>query len=158
MATIRIKINRNLCSGCLSCMTTCSMANESYTSPAAARIQVRLHPFGTTHEIVLCRQCTRAHCLEACPEHAITRDERGALAIDVDRCTGCRACIDACPFEAVIWNPIAGEVAKCELCGGDVPCIEACPTGALAIRIMRHGSAGREGEMAPRRVAIGEEP
>ena len=133
---ICIKVNRHVCSGCLSCMTTCSMVNESYASLVAARIQVALSPFGGTHKINICRQCAKAACLEACPEGALTRAPDGCLVIDYDRCTGCRACIEACPFDAIFWNPISEQVIKCELCHGDPQCVQACPTGALVIQIV----------------------
>ena len=139
---IRIKIDRNACSGCLSCMTTCSMVHESYASLSAARVQIGLRPFDGPHEITLCRQCTQASCQEACPEGAIVRDTGGFLVVDYDRCTGCQACIEACPFGAMFWNPISEKVIKCELCRaeplypGDPQCVQACPTGALTIQIM----------------------
>jgi carbon-monoxide dehydrogenase iron sulfur subunit len=137
---MRIKVNPHLCSGCLSCMTTCSMVNESYASLSAARVQVSLRPFDGPHEITLCRQCARPRCQEACPEGAIVRDadtlhpSDDCLVVDYDRCTNCRACIEACPFGAMFWNPISARVIKCELCNGDPQCVQACPTGALAIQ------------------------
>ena len=130
----KIKVNRHACSGCLSCMTTCSMVNESYASLSAARVKVELRPFGGTHKITICRQCTKAVCQESCPEGAIDRGPDGYLVIEYSRCTGCQACIEACPFYAMFWNPIADQVIKCELCYGDPQCVEACPTGALVIR------------------------
>ena len=131
---MRILVNRHVCSGCLSCMTTCSMVNESYASLAASRVQVGLSPFGGTHEITLCRQCAKAGCLEACPEGAIIRDAAGCPIVDYAWCTGCRACIEACPFDAMFWNPISEQVIKCELCHGDPQCVQICPTGALTLQ------------------------
>jgi Fe-S-cluster-containing dehydrogenase component len=134
---IRIKVNRHVCSGCLSCMTTCSMANELYASLTGSRIRVDLSPFRDTHRITLCPQCVKAACMEACPEDAISHDpDGGHLIVDYDRCTGCRACIEACPLDAMFWNPISGHVIKCELCGGEPQCVQACATGALTIRVL----------------------
>jgi len=130
---MRIKVNPSVCSGCLSCMTVCSMVNESYASLSGARVQVELNPFGGTHRITICVQCTRAACAEACSEGAINRDPIGLLIIDDERCTACRACVEACPFQAMFWNPISQKVIKCELCGGDPQCVEACPTDALML-------------------------
>ena len=139
---IRIKVNRHLCSGCLSCMTTCSMANELYASLTGSRIRVDLNPFGDTHEITVCPQCVKAACLEACAEGAISRNpDPGHLLVDYGRCTGCQACVEACPFDAMFWNPISGRVIKCELCQGEPQCVKACASEALTIRVF-HGKKG----------------
>ena len=131
---IRIRINPQACNGCLSCSTNCSMVNELYVSLSSARLQVELNPFGGRNKIVLCRQCGKAPCIEACQPGAIQRETNGALTIDYELCDNCRSCIDACPFGAVFWNPIAGRVIKCELCDGEPQCVLACPTGALTIQ------------------------
>jgi len=134
---IRIKVNKNVCSGCLSCVTTCSMANEKYASLAGARVQVELSPFGGMNKITICQQCKKPKCVEACPEDAITLDpEGGYTVIDYSKCTECKLCIEACPFDAMLWNPISEKVMKCELCQGDPQCVQACPTGALTIRVL----------------------
>ena len=143
---IRIKVDRRICSGCLSCMSTCSVANETYASLAAARIQVELHPFGDTHGIALCRQCDKAACVEACSEGAIARVPGGWLVVDYDRCSGCRACIEACPFDAMFWNPISGQVIKCQLCAGDPQCVRACPTGTLVLQMVADRTSKRKRE------------
>ncbi|MBI9043528.1 MAG: 4Fe-4S dicluster domain-containing protein [Anaerolineaceae bacterium] len=131
---IRIKVNKKVCSGCLSCVTTCSMVHEHYASLAAGRVQVELKPFGGFHEINICRQCAKHPCLIACPQGAIYRDEADVVRIDYEKCNNCRVCIDACPFNAMFWNPIEEQVIKCDLCDGNPQCVEACPTGALTIR------------------------
>ena len=147
---IRIKVNRHLCSGCLSCMTTCSMANELYASLTGSRIQVDLSPFRDTHRITLCPQCAKAACMEACPEGAISREPGGGhLLVDYDQCTVCQACVEACPFDAMFWNPISGRVIKCELCQGEPQCVEACGTGALSIRVHPGQKATRKPEDEP---------
>jgi carbon-monoxide dehydrogenase iron sulfur subunit len=151
---IRIKVNRHVCSGCLSCMTTCSMANELYASLAGARVRVDLSPFGDTHRITLCPQCaatarSEAACLEACREGAIRRDAQGGhLVVDYSLCTGCLDCVEACPLDAMFWNPISKRVIKCELCHGDPQCVQACPTGSLTIRVVA-GRKNRENHGDP---------
>mgnify|MGYP005859928775 CR=1 FL=1 len=131
---ILIKVREDLCSGCLSCMTTCSMVNELYASLSGSRVQVELSPFEGEHKIVICKQCTKAFCAEACPENAISRHPDGYLVVDYELCTACKACIEACPFDAMFWNPISEKVIKCEMCGGNPQCVEACPTGTLTVQ------------------------
>ena len=133
---IRIKVKRDVCSGCLSCMTTCSMFNESYASLTGSRIQVELNPFGDLHKIIICKQCKNPKCAEACPEDAISRHPDGYMVVDYALCTACKLCIEACPFDAMLWNPIDEKVIKCELCGGEPQCVEACPTGTLTIQLV----------------------
>lgn len=132
---IRIRVNKKMCSGCLSCVTTCSMVKEAYSSLSAGRVQVELIPFGSYNEIVICRQCAKHPCLTACPEGAIYRNDDDVVIIDYGLCTDCKVCIEACPFNAMFWNPISEKVIKCDLCGGDPECVKACPTEALTIRI-----------------------
>jgi len=111
------------------------MANERYASLSASRVQVVLSPFGGTHQPLLCRQCPRAACAEACPEKCIVRRLDGCLEIDYERCTGCRACIEACRLDGIFWNPISERVIKCELCNGDPQCVRVCGTGALRLDV-----------------------
>ena len=134
---IRIRVNRRVCSGCLCCVTNCSMVNESYASLSAARVQVDLSPFEGTRQITICRQCANAACVAACCKGAIAHDSYGYLVVNYDLCDACQDCITACPFDAMFWNPISDQVIKCELCGGDPECVQACPTGALMVRIRR---------------------
>ena len=132
---IQLRVDPKVCSGCLSCMTTCSFANESYISLAAARVQVVLKPFDAVNEIGICRQCGKAPCAVACKLGAIRQAPDGYWLIDADLCDGCQDCIPACPFNALFVNPLNGHVIKCELCLGDPQCVQACPTGVLVIRI-----------------------
>ena len=132
----RIRVDKKLCSGCLSCVTTCSMEHESYSSLSAGRVQVELRPLGGLNEIRICRQCANHPCLAACPQGAISRSEEDVVVINYELCNGCQTCISVCPFDAMFWNPISGQVIKCELCGGDPECVKVCPTEALTLRIL----------------------
>jgi Fe-S-cluster-containing hydrogenase component 2 len=113
------------------------MATEAFVSLAAARVRIELHPFAATNKIIICRQCAKAPCKEACPENAIWFREDGVWIIDYERCNACLKCIDACPFAAIFWNPFAGRVIKCEMCEGNPQCIQACPTGALTLPVKK---------------------
>lgn len=135
-ATNHIIVKNSICSGCLSCATTCSMANESFVSLAAARVRIELHPFTAVNKIIICRQCAKAPCKDACPEDAISFGEGNVWEIDYARCNGCLQCIPACPFDAIFWDPLAGRVIKCEMCTGDPQCVLACPTGALSLPVV----------------------
>lgn len=89
--------------GCHLCETACG---TRFGRP-------RIHLNGTALDeldiLDTCRQCrVGAECVQACPEDALTWDERGALFVN-DRCTGCGKCVEACPYDAVQLVPTAGE-------------------------------------------------
>jgi Fe-S-cluster-containing hydrogenase component 2 len=133
------------CTGCLSCVTYCSLRHAGMVSPASARLRLELDSFGGQNAARLCRQCKKAPCAARCPEEAIRFEAGGGYwRIDYDRCTGCRECIAACPFDALFWDPNTQRVIKCETCGGAPLCVEVCPTGALRWR----ASVGRGGNEA----------
>ena len=90
-----------------------------------------------------CMHCTDAACVMGCPSGALSKDEKGFVALDQARCIGCGYCTQLCPFgipQLGGVNLITGEAkaAKCTFCQekssagtGGPSCAEACPTGAL---------------------------
>jgi formate dehydrogenase iron-sulfur subunit len=58
----------------------------------------------------VCKHCTHAGCLEACPTGAIIRNEFGSVYIQPDVCNGCGYCVPSCPFGVVdVMGYIAGD-------------------------------------------------
>ncbi len=49
----------------------------------------------------VCKHCTNAGCLEACPTGAIIRNEFDDVYIQPDVCNGCGYCVPSCPFGVV---------------------------------------------------------
>jgi formate dehydrogenase iron-sulfur subunit len=49
----------------------------------------------------VCKHCTHAGCLQACPTGAIIRSEFNTVVIQDDICNGCGYCVPACPFGVV---------------------------------------------------------
>lgn len=83
-----------------------------------------------------CRHCDDAPCVEACITGAMSRDERGAVTVDRERCVGCWTCILVCPYGAIQRDERERKVSsKCDLCPDlDTPaCVEACPNRALVV-------------------------
>jgi formate dehydrogenase iron-sulfur subunit len=85
----------------------------------------------------VCKHCTNAGCLDACPTGAIIRTEFQSVVIQPDICNGCGYCIPSCPFGVPNRDPYDGRAAKCTLCydrlqdGLEPACAKACPTDAI---------------------------
>ncbi|HZU11314.1 MAG TPA: 4Fe-4S dicluster domain-containing protein [Chloroflexota bacterium] len=97
----------------------------------------------------VCKHCTHAGCLEACPTGAIMRTEFDTVVIQQDVCNGCGYCVPSCPF-GVVELDVAhgpaptlagaghdGKAHKCTLCydrlqdGLEPACAKACPTDSI---------------------------
>jgi formate dehydrogenase iron-sulfur subunit len=89
----------------------------------------------------VCKHCTHAGCLEACPTGAIIRTEFDTVVVQQDVCNGCGYCVPACPFGVIdldVAGPGAdGKAHKCTLCydrladGLEPACAKACPTDSI---------------------------
>ena len=85
----------------------------------------------------VCKHCTRAGCLDACPTGALVRTEFETVVLQEDVCNGCGYCVPACPFGVVDRVEEDGRAAKCTLCydrlqdGMEPACAKACPTDSI---------------------------
>jgi len=85
----------------------------------------------------VCKHCTHAGCLDACPTGALVRTEFNTVVLQPDVCNGCGYCIPSCPFGVVDRDKIDGRAAKCTLCydrledGLEPACAKACPTDSI---------------------------
>jgi formate dehydrogenase iron-sulfur subunit len=85
----------------------------------------------------VCKHCTNAGCLDACPTGALVRTEYQTVVLQPDVCNGCGYCIPACPFGVVDRDQVDGRAAKCTLCydrledGLEPACAKACPTDSI---------------------------
>jgi formate dehydrogenase iron-sulfur subunit len=85
----------------------------------------------------VCKHCTNAGCLDACPTGAIIRNEFGDVYVQPDICNGCGYCQIACPFGVIEVNYDDGRAWKCTLCydrqkdGLEPACAKACPTQSI---------------------------
>lgn len=120
------------CTGCRSCEIACSFAKYSECNPSKARIHiVRMERYGINVPVV-CQQCEKPPCKEACPTEAIYRDEKiNAWRVSESKCIGCRRCVMACPFGAISVYAEEGYASKCDLCDGEPRCVRACEEEAL---------------------------
>ena len=85
----------------------------------------------------VCKHCTEAGCLDACPTGALFRTEFGTVVVQEDICNGCGYCVVSCPFGVLDQREDDGRVWKCTLCydrlQGDMEpaCAQACPTDSI---------------------------
>jgi formate dehydrogenase iron-sulfur subunit len=102
----------------------------------------------------VCKHCTNAGCLDACPTGALIRTEFQTVILQADVCNGCGYCVPACPFGVVDRDRIDGRAGKCTLCydrledGLEPACAKACPTDSI-----QFGEYDALVEVAERRVA-----
>jgi formate dehydrogenase iron-sulfur subunit len=85
----------------------------------------------------VCKHCTHAGCLDACPTGALFRTEFGTVVVQQDICNGCGYCVPSCPFGVIDQRKSDGRVFKCTMCydrltDGKMPaCATACPTQSI---------------------------
>jgi formate dehydrogenase iron-sulfur subunit len=128
---------------------------EAPAAPDAPMSETKWHMMSD-----VCKHCTHAGCMEACPTGAIVRNEFDDVFIQPDVCNGCGYCVVSCPFGVVdLITPAdydrgrnfvldgrthddatqqhGGVAGKCTLCYdrqkvGLVPaCAKACPTESI---------------------------
>ena len=85
----------------------------------------------------VCKHCTNAGCLDACPTGALIRTEFETVIVQPDICNGCGYCVPSCPFGVIDRDPYDGRAAKCTLCydrlqdGMEPACSKSCPTDSI---------------------------
>ena len=102
----------------------------------------------------VCKHCTHAGCLDACPTGALIRTEFETVILQPDVCNGCGYCVPSCPFGVIDRDHDDGRAAKCTLCydrledGLEPACAKACPTDSI-----QFGPYDELVDIAARRVA-----
>ncbi len=97
-------IDTRKCIGCDACTIACVAENN--LPPSVLYRPVVKEEFGVFPNVQLrftpkpCMQCDEPPCVPICPVNATWKRPDGIVAIDYDKCIGCRWCIDACPYGA----------------------------------------------------------
>jgi Fe-S-cluster-containing dehydrogenase component len=155
-------IDLNRCIGCHACTLACKEHNGTPKGVFWSRVLIREkgeYPNGWVHyQPMLCMHCRDPECVRVCPTGASFQREDGIVAIDPDKCIGCRNCIMACPYGArtklvdiqpyhpgkgfTPYERVAfsghqlGVVGKCDFCTGrleeekEPACVQTCPPKA----------------------------
>jgi len=134
-------VDARKCNMCKACELACSLVKTRECNPEYSRIRVmRMVGRGLNFPVV-CRQCSRPLCSEACPTDAIVRNEEtGAMVVDDELCIGCHLCVEACRLGGVFIDPVGETVMKCDLCGGNPACVDSCVYGALDFLSVSEGA------------------
>lgn len=130
---MRLRVNKELCTGCQSCQLVCSIVNFKVFNSKRARIQV---PFTRSDPAspVVCRQCSKPGCVRVCETGAVYPDaDKKLVKFNRDLCTACKKCLAACPFNSIFSDP-EGYPLKCDCCLGEAPCVDYCQKGALYVK------------------------
>jgi len=107
------------CVGCDTCTVSCKAENR--TPPGVSYNVVLKKEIGAFPDVGKvniprpCMQCDKPPCAQVCPVRATYKLDNGIVAIDYDRCIGCRYCIVACPYGARSFD--FGESYEDEMIG-----------------------------------------
>ena len=128
-----ITIDPRKCVGCRNCEMACAF-EKSQSSCEVEFANIRINDYIKERFVVpmTCFHCEEAWCMNVCPAHAISRDEKtNAVVLDQEKCAGCKMCILACPYGNIHFDHVKLVSHKCDLCGGDPRCVTHCISGAL---------------------------
>lgn len=97
-------IDTRKCVGCHACTIGCVAENK--LPPGVVYRPVITEELGEYPNLQLrftprpCMQCDEPPCVPVCPVKATWKRPDGIVAIDYDKCIGCRYCLTACPYGA----------------------------------------------------------
>jgi len=128
-----LTIDLHKCTGCRNCELACSAAHTNSFNPRRSRIQILKDEVRNLVVPMVCLQCEDPLCEQACPNSAISYNERGILVVDSKVCIGCMNCITECIYGGIEIDPRTLKAVKCDLCSGDPACMKACEYGAISL-------------------------
>ena len=155
MKEIFVRLDR--CMGCRSCQLACAVQHSVSKNLFAAaaetprpRARLYIERADGRNIPLTCRHCDPAPCLDACVAGAISRDERGVVVQQEDRCVGCWTCLMLCPYGVVGRKQEQKVAVKCDRCPDrEVPaCVSSCPTKALVYAEVEELATSRRREVA----------
>lgn len=150
---VRIKMSKQLmikpekCTGCRTCELMCSFGHTQKFNPRHSAVTVFAYDEAAVSIPVMCLQCDEAPCVKVCPVGAMTRDEKGVVGVNPNKCIVCKMCVSACPLGNISYSPVLAKVVKCDECFGEPKCAKFCPSGAINY-VDAHAGPERKGMVA----------
>lgn len=121
---MRIKVNKDKCSGCHLCEMVCSLFHLGMINTEKSAIRIQKDDLGSSlNTPVLCHQCKEMKCLKE--EEAIVELEKRRFIWD-------RIRAERCPFNAL--TVFSENAYHCDLCGENPQCIKVCTPKAISIQ------------------------
>ncbi len=159
------------CVGCEACTVACKAENGVPDPHWRSRI-VLVPGWGTSEPRPVkwgCMHCDEAPCVSVCPTGATYKRADGIVAIDANRCIGCRYCMVACPYGARFFDEQRGVPDKCDLCldrvdrGLEPACAVTCVGRAITFGDLNDpdsevAAAVASGRAQPMHPELGTEP
>jgi len=141
----RLRLVPEQCTGCESCVLSCSFEHGGVFSLEHSRIRIERNEERADFRPRVCIQCDERFCVAACPVGALSVDRLlGVIRCDAAVCIGCRKCETACPYGGAQFPAGEDRPIFCDLCGGHPACVDTC-------RLPRAVSFGEEGGSDERR-------
>lgn len=104
MAKYGLLVFPDRCTGCNACNIACAAHNQLGADVSYNRLEfleTGTYPHVKMEIIpVQCQHCDNAPCVSVCPTKATYKREDGIVAIDANKCIGCKYCMAACPYDA----------------------------------------------------------
>lgn len=106
-------IDQDCCTGCQNCIMACKAHNDVAPDISWNRIEKDIEN-SNGEDVCLpvqCMHCANAPCVNVCPVKATYHRPDGIVAMDYDRCIGCRYCEIACPYgvRSFNWSEFTGD-------------------------------------------------
>ena len=162
MARYGMVIDLSRCIGCYACVIACKAENGTPPEVWWSKVltsEVGKYPSARiVYTPLLCMHCQNAPCVDVCPTGATYKRANGIVAVDYNKCMGCRYCEIACPYgartlleeikpyypefgftpyeEMMYKKHQKGVVEKCNFCmervdqGKEPACVQTCAANA----------------------------
>jgi Fe-S-cluster-containing dehydrogenase component len=129
----RMAIDLSRCIGCNYCVRTCQAVNDvpddemrwNIVFPERTEVGVDFYMNRP------CQHCQEAPCTRVCPVGATWVRPDGIVAMDYDRCIGCRYCQVACPYDVRRFNWRTSEAENRYVPKWGAPEVERRPRGVV---------------------------